>query len=120
MKLVVRLLSYMRPYALYWALSVLLMAIVGALAAFRVLLIKPIIDNVLSAASSPDKVLNFVIPHTHRHVNLQIFIPHHFHNAWDGRGHRARRLGHHQVTCRLSRHIARQQSRLRHGHRSPQ
>ena len=82
MKLVLRLLGYMRPYVLYWIVSVLLMAVVGALAAFRVLLIKPIIDNVLSAAASPDKVLNFVIPHTHLHVDLQALLPHHFHNAW--------------------------------------
>ncbi len=82
MKLVLRLLGYMRPYVLFWILSVLLMAVVGSLAAFRVLLIKPIIDNVLSAASSPDKVLNFVIPHTHFHINLQVLLPHRFHNAW--------------------------------------
>ncbi len=82
MKLVLRLLGYMRPYVLYWVVSVLLMGVVGALAAFRILLIKPIIDNVLSAASAPDKVLNFVIPHTHVHVNLQVLLPHHFHNAW--------------------------------------
>jgi subfamily B ATP-binding cassette protein MsbA len=82
MKLLPRLLGYMRPYALFWAVSVLLMALVGALAAFRILLIKPIIDNVLSAASSPDKVLNFVIPHTNFYVNLQVLLPHYFHNAW--------------------------------------
>ncbi len=82
MKLVLRLLGYMRPYALYWAVSVLLMAVVAVLAAFRVLLIKPIVDNVLSAASSPNQVLDFVIPHTHRHLNLQVFLPSHFHNAW--------------------------------------
>ena len=82
MKLVMRLLSYMRPYVFFWIVSVLLMALVGALAAFRILLIKPIIDNVLSAASSPDKVLNFLVPHTHFHVNLQVLLPRHFHNAW--------------------------------------
>ncbi len=82
MKPVLRLLRYMRPYALYWGSSVLLMALVGALMAFRVLLIKPIIDNVLSAAASPNRVLDFVIPHTHFHINLQILLPSRFHNAW--------------------------------------
>ena len=82
MKRVLRLLGYMRPYLLYWLFSAVLMAIVGALAAFRILLIKPIIDNVLSAASSPDKVLDFVVPRTSFHVNLQALMPHHFHNAW--------------------------------------
>jgi subfamily B ATP-binding cassette protein MsbA len=82
MKRVLRLLSYMRPYSVYWGFSVVLMAVVGALAAFRVMLVKPILDNVLSAAESPDKVLNFVIPHTRFHVDLQALVPHHFHNAW--------------------------------------
>ena len=27
-------------------------------------------------------MLNFVIPHTHVHVNLQVLLPRHFHNAW--------------------------------------
>jgi len=82
MKRVLRLLGYMRPYVFYWVCSALLMALVGALAAFRVMLIKPIIDNVLSAAESPDKVLNFIIPRTDIHINLQALLPNHFHNAW--------------------------------------
>lgn len=82
MKRVLRLLHYMHPYTLYWMLSVLLMGVVGALAAFRILLIKPIINNVLSAAASPDEVLRFAVPHTQVVINLQWFIPHRFHNAW--------------------------------------
>lgn len=82
MKRVWRLLGYMRPYMLYWGLSVFLMLIFAAMAAFRILLIKPIIDNVLSAAASPDEVLVYTIPHTTRVLNLQHLIPHHFHNAW--------------------------------------
>ena len=82
MKRTLRLLGYMRPYILYSLVSVVLTAIVAALAGFRILLIKPIIDNVLSPAASPDKVLVYPIPHTHRIINLQRFIPHHFHNAW--------------------------------------
>jgi len=82
MKRILRLLLYMRPYAVFWVFSALLMAVVGALAAFRILLIKPILDNVLSAAASPDKVLVFVNPYTHRQIDLQWMMPHHFHNAW--------------------------------------
>lgn len=82
MKRVWRLLGYMRPYMLYWGLSVFLMLIFAAMAAFRILLIKPIIDNVLSAAASPDEVLVYTIPGTTRVLNLQHLIPHHFHNAW--------------------------------------
>jgi ATP-binding cassette, subfamily B, bacterial MsbA len=72
----------MRPYALFWVASAMLMAVVGALAAFRILLIKPILDNVLSAASSPDRVLVFSDPHTHAQIDLQWIMPHRFHNAW--------------------------------------
>ena len=82
MKRILRLLLYMRPYAVFWAFSALLMAVVGALAAFRILLIKPILDNVLSAAASPDKVLVFTNPYTHNQIDLQWMMPHHFHNAW--------------------------------------
>jgi len=77
-----RLLRYARPYALYSLASVVLMAVVGAMAGLRVMLIKPIIDNVLSPKTSPDQVLVFTIPHTHRVIDLQFLIPHHFHNAW--------------------------------------
>jgi ATP-binding cassette, subfamily B, bacterial MsbA len=72
----------MRPYMGETVLSVLLMAVVGAMQAFRVVLIKPIVDNVLSPLASPDKVLVFTIPHTAVHVDLQRWLPRHFHNAW--------------------------------------
>jgi subfamily B ATP-binding cassette protein MsbA len=82
MRRIWRLLHYMRPYTVHVAMSVLLMAVVGALAAFRILLIKPIVDNVLDAGDSSDKVVLFTIPHTHYRVDLRWFVPHHFHNAW--------------------------------------
>jgi subfamily B ATP-binding cassette protein MsbA len=82
MRRIWRLLRYMRPYMAYVVSSVLLMAVVGALAAFRILLIKPIVDNVLNAGDSSDKVVLFTIPHTHYRVDLRWFVPHHFHNAW--------------------------------------
>jgi subfamily B ATP-binding cassette protein MsbA len=82
MKRVWRLLVYMRPYTLHWVLSVVLMAVYAALAAFRIMLIKPIIDNVLSPAASPDQVLVFSMPHSSHQLNLQFLIPKHFHNAW--------------------------------------
>ncbi len=72
----------MRPYWGETLLSVLLMAVVGAMQAFRVLLIKPIVDNVLSPVASPDKVLVFTIPHTTLHFDLQRWLPRYFHNAW--------------------------------------
>jgi subfamily B ATP-binding cassette protein MsbA len=77
-----RLLLYVRPYTLYSLASVVLMAIVGAMAAFRILLVKPIFDNVLSPEAPPGLVLLFRIPHTNYIINLQRFIPSYFHNAW--------------------------------------
>ena len=77
-----RLLRYMRPYALYSVLSLLLTAMVAVMAAFRMLLIKPIFDNVLSPDAPPGQVLLFSVPRTHITINLQRFIPNHFHNAW--------------------------------------
>jgi len=77
-----RLLLYIRPYALYSLVSVVLMAVVGAMAAFRILLVKPIFDNVLSPNAPPGLVLVFRIPHTAFDINLQRFLPSYFHNAW--------------------------------------
>ncbi len=82
MKRLARLLRYMRPYLPETLLSVVLMAVVGAMQAFRVLLIKPIVDNVLSPADSPARVLVFTVPRTGIHVDLQRWLPPHFHNAW--------------------------------------
>ena len=82
MKRVWRLVRYMRPYALLSLLSVVLMAVVGAMTAFRTLLVKPIFENVLSGNLAPDIVLLFRVPNTHIVINLQRIIPHHFHNAW--------------------------------------
>ncbi len=80
-----RLLLYLRPYSLYWLASVVLMAVVGAMAALRILLIKPIIDKVLSADSTPSQVgqvLQFTVPHTSYTINLQKLLPGDFHDAW--------------------------------------
>jgi ATP-binding cassette, subfamily B, bacterial MsbA len=77
-----RLLLYIRPYALYSLVSVVLMAVVGAMAAFRILLVKPIFDNVLSPNAPRGLVLVFRIPHTAFDINLQRFLPSYFHNAW--------------------------------------
>jgi ATP-binding cassette, subfamily B, bacterial MsbA len=77
-----RLLAYVRPYAMYSLASVVLMAVVGAMSAFRILLVKPIFDNVLSPDARPGLVLVFRIPHTDHVVNLQRFLPSYFHNAW--------------------------------------
>ena len=51
------------------------MAVVGAMAAFRMLLVKPIFDNVLSPEAPPEQVLVFPVPHTDWTLNLQLLVP---------------------------------------------
>ena len=82
LKRIARLLRYMRPYLPATLASVALMAVVGAMQAFRVLLIKPIVDNVLSPVASPARVLVFTIPRTAHRIDMQRWLPPHFHNAW--------------------------------------
>jgi ATP-binding cassette, subfamily B, bacterial MsbA len=77
-----RLLQYVRPYSLYLLASVVLMATVGAMAALRILLVKPIFDNVLSPDAPTGNVLKFQLPQIGRQLNLQFLVPSHFHNAW--------------------------------------
>jgi subfamily B ATP-binding cassette protein MsbA len=77
-----RLLRYIRPYALQLMASVVLLALVGLLDAFRVLLVGPIFDRVLHPASQSNNILLFTVPWTHHAVYLQEFVPQHFHNAW--------------------------------------
>jgi subfamily B ATP-binding cassette protein MsbA len=77
-----RLLLYVRPYALYSLASVVLMAAVGAMAAFRILLIRPIFENVLSPDAPTKDLLVFRLPHIAQPLNLHFLVPNHFHNAW--------------------------------------
>ena len=82
MRRILRLLHYLRPYMLYALASVLLMAVVGAMSALRILLIKPIFDNVLQADMQPVNILVFRVPGVGWTINLQRLIPPHVHNAW--------------------------------------
>jgi ATP-binding cassette, subfamily B, bacterial MsbA len=83
LKRIWRLLMYVRPYALYSLASVVLMAIVGAMAAFRILLVKPIFDNVLRPDAVSHDVLVFHLPYVGRQLNLHFLVPSHLHNAWN-------------------------------------
>jgi len=82
MRQVTRLLRYLAAYWWQFIPSVVLLAAVGFLDAFRVLLIGPVLDRVLNPASGSDNILLFTIPHTHHTIYLQRFVPSHFHNAW--------------------------------------
>jgi subfamily B ATP-binding cassette protein MsbA len=77
-----RLLFYLRPYALYSLASVVLMALVGAMSAFRILLVRPIFDRVLSPDSAPNDLLVFSLPYIHRTLNLHFLVPSQLHEAW--------------------------------------
>ncbi len=84
MKRLLRLLRYAAPYTVQALASVLLMAIVGLLDAFRVLLIKPIFDEVLKPADSTHhlQLVNFTFQSFHLRLSLEQLVPSYFHNAW--------------------------------------
>src|ERR1700761_6464896 len=70
------------PY--WWQLisSVALMAMVGLLDAFRLLLIGPIFDRVLNPGSQSREMQLFTVPGSGHPVYLQQFVPSHFQNPW--------------------------------------
>ena len=58
------------------------MALVGALDAFKFLLIRPVFDRVLNPATGSKDIQLFVIPVTHHAVSLQQLVPARLTNAW--------------------------------------
>jgi len=82
MRPLTRLLRYVLPY--WWQLlaSVVLMAIVGLLDAFRLLLIGPIFDRVLNPGSQTRTIQLLRFPGSDRVLNLQQLVPSHFQNPW--------------------------------------
>ena len=82
MKRILRLLFYVRHYWWQALASIVLMAAVGGLEAFRVLLVKPIFDHVLNPGGAGQKILLYRVPGTHYQFTLQQFVPHYFHNEW--------------------------------------
>ncbi len=82
MSSILRLLYYVRRYWLQAISSVVLMAAVGLLEAFRVLLVRPIFDHVLSPNVAPHPISFYQIPHTQYRITLQQLVPGYFHNDW--------------------------------------
>ena len=82
MKRIWRLLRYARPYALYTFLSMLLMALVGAMSALRIFLVKPIFLKVLRPENQSSDFLLFHLPWVNRDIDLHFLVPTHFQNAW--------------------------------------
>jgi subfamily B ATP-binding cassette protein MsbA len=69
---------------LQWLPGVLLLAAVGVLDTFRVLLLQPIFDQVLRP-DAPEGPILLGLPNSRWHFDLRQLIPHvlHIHNAWD-------------------------------------
>ncbi|HEV7550913.1 MAG TPA: ABC transporter ATP-binding protein [Candidatus Angelobacter sp.] len=80
MRQLTRLLAYLRPYLPHFVGSVLLMAVVGAMEGFRIILMGPIIDKVLNPKTPGRSLMLFNLPGTHHVVYLQDFVPQHFRN----------------------------------------
>jgi subfamily B ATP-binding cassette protein MsbA len=85
MRRILRLLGYLSHYWLQALSAVLLMALVGLLEAFRVLLLKPIFDNVLQPGAQRRTVpLIPVVTALGGRLcfDLNTVVPHWFHNEW--------------------------------------
>ncbi len=76
-----RLLRYGLPYTLQLLAGVVLLAAVGLLDNFRVLLFQPIFDKVLAPNAPPGPIL-VGIPRFHLQFDLRMVVPHFLHNAW--------------------------------------
>ncbi len=78
-----RLLRYGLPYWLQMLPGVLLLAMVGVLDTFRILLLQPIFDQVLRP-DAPEGPITLGLANSPWHFDLRQAIPHvlHMHNAW--------------------------------------
>lgn len=82
MRQLTRLVRYVAPYWWQVGASVLLMAAVGLLDAFRLLLIGPIFDRVLNPGSQSREMQLFTAPGSGHPIYLRSFVPSHFQNPW--------------------------------------
>ena len=82
MRQIIRLIRYVLPFVFPLLAGVVLLAGVGLLEAFRLMLLKPVFDRVLNPASGSDNIVLFTIPKIDKPIYLQMFVPSHFHNAW--------------------------------------
>src|SRR5262249_47076214 len=70
------------PYSLQFLISVVLMAAVRPLDAFRLPLIRPIFSSVLNPASRTEPIPVFRLPcGSHRIIDLHQFVPRHTHHV---------------------------------------
>ena len=82
MRQLTRLIRYVLPFLVQLVPGVVLLAAVGFLEAFRLMLLKPVMDRVLNPSSGSENIVLFIIPKIDKPIYLQSFVPAHFHNAW--------------------------------------
>jgi len=83
MRQLTRLLRYVLPFLPQLIPGVALLAMVGFLEAFRLVLLKPVLDRVLNPASGSERILLFVVPWNGHSIYLHRFIPPQLlHDAW--------------------------------------
>jgi subfamily B ATP-binding cassette protein MsbA len=82
MRQVIRLVRYVLPFLLQLLPGIFLLAAVGFLEAFRLVLLKPVLDRVLVPSTGSENIILFTMPQSGHPIYLQRFVPTHFHNAW--------------------------------------
>ncbi len=82
MRQVIRLVRYVFPFLLQLLPGIFLLAAVGFLEAFRLVLLKPVLDRVLVPSTGSENIILFTMPQSGHPIYLQRFVPTHFHNAW--------------------------------------
>jgi len=70
------------PFLLQLLPGIFLLAAVGFLEAFRLVLLKPVLDRVLVPSTGSENIILFTMPQSGHPIYLQRFVPTHFHNAW--------------------------------------
>ncbi len=82
MRQLTRLVRYVLPFLAQLIPGVLLLAAVGFLEAFRLVLLKPVLDRVLNPSSGSQNIVLLNLPWSGKPIYLQWFVPSAFHNAW--------------------------------------
>ncbi|HUC28399.1 MAG TPA: ABC transporter ATP-binding protein [Candidatus Acidoferrum sp.] len=82
MRQLMRLIRYVSPFLVQLLPGVCLLAGVGFFEAFRLILLKPVLDRVLNPSSGSENIVLFTMPESGHAIYLQRFVPSHFHNAW--------------------------------------
>jgi subfamily B ATP-binding cassette protein MsbA len=77
-----RLLRYVIPYMAQLVPAIVMLAAVGFLEGFRLLLLGPVLDRVLKPESQSNNISLLSNPFTHQPIYLQQFMPERLHNAW--------------------------------------